>query len=391
MFQEVKKMRVVAEGLGLGLINLGVGQPQGVPLLIAREEAARVIMSDKQVIHEYQDNTTPGFPDFAQRFVQAHCTSDLANSVFNGRIGFGAIPGIKPILINVILACGPSSKKPLNVVTATNPGYPTPATVCGYLESSVINHQPELSPKNDFRFTIDQLEGLPAGSLIMVNYPHNPTGQIMTRDDWHLLCQFCISKNIRLFNDSAYSALSHTVNHSTLADVAVSYPSLSWLEAFSSSKLARNFTGWRIGAVVGSRDFVDDFMTIKGNMDSGIAAPLAFGVMKAFDEGRDDIVLSQKMYQERLGMLVGTLQGNGMEITVHPLAGFFSLWKTPKRAFGIEIISASHFNELMIQPLQGSGIIGVHFPPYIRYAVCADIAPDLDKIRDAFKRAEIEY
>lgn len=389
VFQDVKKMRIVAEGRGLELVNLGVGQPQGVPLSIAREEAAKVIMSNDQVVHEYQDNGTPGFPDFAKRFVQAHCFNNLSD--YSHRLGFCAIPGIKPILIDVILACGPSDDKPLHVVTSTNPGYPTPATVCGYLGSNVINHEPELSPKNGFRFTFDQIGGLPSGSLLMANYPHNPTGQIMSREDWHLLCQFCVAKRIRLFNDSAYSALSHSLNHTTLADVAINYPSLSWLEAFSSSKLARNFTGWRIGAVVGSRDFVDDFIVIKGNMDSGIAAPLAFGVMKAFDEGRVDIVASQRMYQERLEMLIEALQSNGMQLSVYPRAGFFSLWKTPKVAFGIEIISASHFNELMIQPLQGSGIIGVHFPPYIRYAVCSEIAPNLSKIRDAFKFAKVSY
>ena len=40
---------------------------------------------------------------------------------------------------------------------------------------------------------------------------------------------------------------------------------------------------------------------------------------------------------------------------------------------------------------EGSGVIGVHFPPYIRYAVCTDIAPKVEQISAAFERAAVKY
>ena len=39
----------------------------------------------------------------------------------------------------------------------------------------------------------------------MINYPHNPSGQIATEDWLHDLCAYCQQHDIRLFNDAAYA------------------------------------------------------------------------------------------------------------------------------------------------------------------------------------------
>jgi hypothetical protein len=83
------------------------------------------------------------------------------------------------------------------------------------------------------------------------------------------------------------------------------------------------------------------------------------------------------------------LTRHGMRVAVEPDAGFFTLWETPTRAFGVEITSAEQFNFLMIER---TGLIGVHFDPsYIRYAVCADVESLSNAIDDAFKQAEVSY
>ena len=49
---------------------------------------------------------------------------------------------------------------------------------------------------------------------------------------------------------------------------------------------------------------------------------------------------------------------------------------------------AQHFNFTMIEK---TGIVGVHFDPYIRYAVCADVESVADKIDAAFKQTTVSY
>ncbi len=41
--------------------------------------------------------------------------------------------------------------------------------------------------------------------------------------------------------------------------------------------------------------------------------------------------------------------------------------------------------------IQETGVVGVHFPGYLRYAVCADIEAMAQPLSEAFKRAQISY
>jgi aspartate/methionine/tyrosine aminotransferase len=95
------------------------------------------------------------------------------------------------------------------------------------------------------------------------------------------------------------------------------------------------------------------------------------------------------MYAERLDCLQQILTECGMELAVEPQAGFFILCNSPRVAFGQGIADAEAFNDLMISK---TGVVGVPFGSYIRYAVCTtDIAALRDEITAAFSRAKVAY
>ncbi|MBI3290818.1 aminotransferase class I/II-fold pyridoxal phosphate-dependent enzyme [Candidatus Falkowbacteria bacterium] len=383
LFQEIKEVCKKAEAAGQELYRLSIGQPTGPALESARQASSEAVLSDKESMHEYQDNGTPGIPDFARRFIQCHVKSDLAKH--GDEVVCLPIPGIKPMLGLVQLACGPERL----VVDAS--GYPTPGDQAEYLlyPHTIL----PLSKENNFLVNSKWIKTFErsvygfAGMLVMMNYPHNPSGQIMTRIRLEDLCGFCQDYSIRIFNDAAYAILAHSEQHCTLTDVAVYFPDLSWAEAFSASK-AGNFTGWRIGAMAGSPDFIGDIAKIKGNTDSGLAAPLAAGVIHTFENDREGIENVRRTYEFRLGMLIDCLTKHGMKLAVEPGAGFFTLWQTPKHAFSQTIESAEQFNYLMIKK---TGIVGVHFEPYVRYAVCGPIEEWLGHIERSFTEARISY
>lgn len=383
LFQEIKKVCVEAEESGTRLFKLSIGQPTGPALLSARQEASRVIISKEESIHGYQDNGEPGVPGFSKAFVQAHM-KDFDLSSFKD-ISYLPIPGIKPMLGLVIMACGGVGE--LGVNTMTEPGYPVPETWSSYLEH--YHYSCTLNVDNKFLFDPKDEMG-DSDNLFMLNYPHNPSGQIATRKWWEELCSICERKDVRVFNDAAYAMLAHSNDACTLTEVAVNYPDLSWAEAFSASKVIGNGTGWRIGAMCGSPDFIGDIATIKSNTDSGFNAALAHGVYCSIKTDMDSIRAQREKYKERLDILIKILTERGIRLAVEPKAGFFTLWSLPKKAFGEEIQDAKHFNFMMIEK---TGVVGVHFHPYIRYAVVAPIEqPDFTSaIKKAFDEAKVEY
>ena len=72
VLQTIRAKRAEAQGRGVRLIDLSIGEPKGPALLSARQAAAAAVMSDDEAMHAYQYNASPGVPDFAPRFIKAH-------------------------------------------------------------------------------------------------------------------------------------------------------------------------------------------------------------------------------------------------------------------------------------------------------------------------------
>ena len=380
IFMIIRGRRADAEKSGQTLLDLSIGEPKGPALLSARLAARDAVMSEDEAMHAYQYNASAAVPDFPRRFIRAHLKTDLPME----GIDYLPIPGIKPILGLLPIACG-CALETVNVATMTKPGYPIPADQCAY-HVNVGHYALPMNIGNAYRFSIEDIS--PATNLVMTNYPHNPSGQIADVTWWQALCRFCSDNDIRLFNDAAYMALSHSGECSTLSQVAADYPDLYWAEAFTAAKLIGNGTGWHVGAIVGSSDFIGDIKEVKGKTDTGFVAPMAAGVLAALETDQSGIERYRAMYAERLAILCDLMIACGMRLAIEPRAGFFTLWDVPTNAFGQPIKSGEQFNFTMIER---TGVVGVHFGDALRYAVCANISAMADDLRAAFQAADVSY
>lgn len=410
MFQRAKKKRAVAEAAGINVINLSVGDPAGPAPLEACQAAAEAVMSRLQAMHGYQDNGCNPMPDWAQRFVQAHVRTKLSGSCGEAA-DYLPIPGIKPTLSTVIRSCGawlgesrPAKTEYVKIATMTKPGYMTPATQCKMAKNVYHMHLP-MNREKGFLFSPDDIDNTAKsefnnvfgeGDLIMLNLPLNPAGIVGTEEWLLVLCGYCQHRGIRLFNDGAYSKLMYDGRARTLTDVAVQFPGLEWAEAFSASKAGKpgegGMTGWRIGAVVGSKTFVGDIRRINGEDNSGFNAALAIGALHYLENCQDQIEELGKLYQGKLELLMNILTERGMRLAVKPEAGFFALFDCPKRAFGQDIADAEQFNELMTNRTGVNGIAFTEGGNWMRYAVCAaDVNAFADDIRAGFEKAKVAY
>lgn len=379
VFQKIRARRAVAEAKGVRLLDLSIGEPKGPALASARRAAAEAVLSEEEAMHAYQYNASPAVPDFARRFVTAHLPGTPGDDV-----DYLPIPGIKPILGLLPLACG-CAADPLEVLTTTRPGYPIPANWCDYHPNAEHAALP-LDTVGGFRFAPGDVPA--TTGLVMMNYPHNPSGQIATVDWLEALCEHCARHDVRLFNDAAYICLAHDEASVALSQIAPNHPDLSWAEAFTAAKLIGNGTGWHVGALAGSADFIADIAEVKGKTDAGLVAPMAAGVIAALEEDQAGIAHFRDLYRQRLAMLSGLLTACGMRLAIEPRAGFYTLWETPSRAFGRRIENAEDFNLAMIA---STGVVGVNFADWLRYAVCADVEAMTEDLAEAFRAADVGY
>lgn len=70
------------------------------------------------------------------------------------------------------------------------------------------------------------------------------------------------------------------------------------LELNSLSK-SHNMAGWRVGMLCGAKNFIDDVMRFKSNMDSGMFLPLQLAAAKALTLGKEWHDAINKTYHRR--------------------------------------------------------------------------------------------
>ena len=383
LFQRIKRLRSAYEDRSGGpSINLSVGEPDGVPTSLTRSAAAVACLSEERGVHVYQDN---GEPDgFSRSFIGHTVSTDVLD---RDDVATLAIPGIKPMIGLLPLACGANrdDAAPVTVIGATRPGYPVIKTWSEYLGCAYRDWP--LYAEYGFR---PRLEDAPAAgadgaTLVLLNYPNTPTGAVMDADGWRAICAWALESGIRLVNDAAYAGLIHG-EHTALAEVAVEFDGLEWVEFYSASK-SHSATGWRIGAAVGHTDFIADLAMVKGNTDSGFAAPLAVGVMRAVQEDQEGLTAIRDTYRKRVDVLLDLLSPH-LNLATKPEAGFFTFWHAPSRAFGESFETADAYNCAMIDRV---GLVGVPYTgsdgEYIRYAVCFPVE---DEAVQASIRAAVE-
>lgn len=398
LFQNIKaKKRAYEEKHGIGSsINISVWEPDGVPPMRLREILAKVGVQDDNALHNYWDNRSP--ERFCDLMIAHHTGVNVSEYPHLSTL---AIPGIKPMLGLLIAACGPDtpSDLPNRGFIHTTPAYDLISYWSTKMNVSCASWP--LYSAEDFKLNIDNIPktDVPPRMILTVR-PGNPTPVWATREDWETIITWCIHNKVRLVNDGAYAGLVHK-KHVPLSQVAKDYPELEWIELFSVSK-TMSACGWRVGAAVGSKDFIDELASVKGNTDSGANGPALMAIRDYLEEPttKQELTWLQKLYLHRLGILENILLSAGLKSAGGTDGGFFSLWHCPKTLDGVQIHTAEEFNNQMIETY---GIIGVPFSgaaladgtreQFIRYAVCAPLEDETfaQKVRTVFSQISITY
>ncbi len=392
---------------GKKALNLSLGNPDTVPVQAILDLQARFAADPGFEYHTYaEDGSLHGF---AEGMVELHGKIRVED---HKHLRALPIPGIKSAGALMPLACGlhlPDRKRRNSFKIVSNlPAY----DVIGTWGDSFLGTERIAWPlvtEDGMHLNLDRLDaildskGIETVDLVYVIRPGNPAAVGTDAAEWKRVIEWCIKKGARLVNDAAYAGLCTPEQHTPLAMVGKDYKDLEWLEMYSVSK-SYSDPGARLGAVVGSVDFIDDFSMIKGNTDSG---PVP-SVMAAYGEFFQDRAAAKKalddtriLYAKRLEYVIGKLKETGLQQACETSAGFFTLWRVPKKAFGKTVGEPAHeaFNRLVIEE---TGIVGVHFrgpgpdgngEAFIRYAVCDDVlAPEFQKrFEEGLSRMAPEY
>ena len=201
---------------------------------------------------------------------------------------------------------------------------PTPSFVCYAPLVRMAGGVPViLETKFENRFKIDP-EALraaitPRTKMLVLPYPNNPTGAIMTREELSDIAEILRDTNILVLSDEIYAEMTYTGTHCSIASLEGMWERTIIASGFSK---AYAMTGWRMGYICAPAPLTEQMLKIHqyGIMSSPTTAQ--FAAIEALRNGEEDIRMMVDEYNRRRRYIYNGLKSIGIE-SFEPEGAFY--------------------------------------------------------------------
>jgi alanine-synthesizing transaminase len=363
---DAAKARVI--GAGADLIDLGLGNPdRPTPKAILD-----VLHAAADVGRNHRYHPGRGLPElrralagwYARRY---GASFDPESEVV---VTMGAKEGISHLCFALL---GPG-----DVVIAPDPCYPIHAggpQIAG-ADVEPYSARTGLSPAAAVSAAITRVrERGQRPKLVIANYPQNPTGRTISREEMTDLTRVVQRSGALFLHDLAYADLDFQARFApSIFDCGVAREQVLEfaVEVFSMSK-SYNMPGWRLGYMVGNRRMIDALGHMKTYLDYGTFAPLQHAAAWALTHGDHIASELRELYRARAAALVDGLHRAGWSDVAEP-SGTMFVWAelpSPWREKGslaavTDLIERAH---VAASPGVGFGAGG---EGYLRFALIED-------------------
>lgn len=361
VFATVIEAKMAARRAGEDIVDLGMGNPDmGTPRHIVEKllEAA-----SKEVNHRY--SASKGITKLR------HAISGW----YGRRYGVDIDPdteavvtiGAKEGLAHLTLA----TITPGEVVLAPDPTYPI-HSYAAIIAGGDLRSVP-VGPDRDF-FADLQLavrQTWPRPRMLVISFPHNPTGTVVDLDFFEKVVDFCKENKILVIHDLAYADLCYD-GYQAPSMLQVKGAKDIGVEVFSMSK-SYNMAGWRIGYVCGNKEMVSALTRIKSYLDYGAFQPIQIASIIALNEGQECVDEIVSVYKERRDALVGGLDRAGWKVP-SPKGSMFIWAKIPERFSHLDSVE---FSKMLIREAKVAVSPGLGFGAggegYVRMALVENV------------------
>ena len=118
-----------------------------------------------------------------------------------------------------------------------------------------------LQQKNEFKLTAEELEAAitPKTKILVLPYPNNPTGAIMTKEDLEPIAEIVKKYDLYVLSDEIYSELTYKFDHVSIASLPGMKDRTLVINGFSKGFA---MTGWRLGYICGQKNIMEQMIKI---------------------------------------------------------------------------------------------------------------------------------
>ena len=170
----------------------------------------------------------------------------------------------------------------------------------------------ELEEKDNFKLTPEKLlEKITDKTKILVMpFPNNPTGAIMTKEDLAPIVDIIIEKDLFVISDEIYSELTYGTDHVTIAAFPEMKDRTILINGFSKSYA---MTGWRLGYAAAPHRILEQMLKI--HQFAIMCAPTTsqYAAVSALRDGDNDVQMMRESYDQRRRFVLHAFEEMGLD------------------------------------------------------------------------------
>lgn len=289
---------------------------------------------------------------------------------------------------NIIVTCGGSEAINIALRACINPG-----DEVIILEPNYVCYEPDiilaggvaikikLKNENEFRLTPEELEEVITDKtkILLINYPNNPTGAIMTKEDLEKIAEVIKKHDLLVISDEIYSELTYSGNHYSIGALPDMRDRTITINGFSK---AFSMTGWRLGYVMGPKAIMDQMKKIHQFVIMCSPTISQYAGIEALKNGDGDIEKMKKEYDKRRKYLLKEFDRLGLPC-FEPRGAFYIFpdirkYRMTSEEFATDLLEKEH---VVVVPGTAFGDSGEGF-------VRISYAYSLDALKEAVRRIE---
>ncbi|MCI4625385.1 MAG: aminotransferase class I/II-fold pyridoxal phosphate-dependent enzyme [Candidatus Magnetoovum sp. WYHC-5] len=302
VFAVVNQMKIEARQKGEDIIDLGMGNPDlpTPPHIVGKlREASKNSKNHRYSASRGITQLRMAICEWYERRYNVKLDHEK-NSV----VTIGSKEGLSHLILAMI--------EPGDVVLTPSPAYPihpysaiiAGGQVCSIPIGAGIDFFEEM--ERAFR------ETWPRPKLLLINFPHNPTTEVVDISFFEKVVKFAKENDIIVIHDFAYADLVFD-NYKAPSFLQVEGAIDVGVEFFSMTK-SYSMAGWRVGFCCGNSEIVGALTKIKSYLDYGMFQPIQIASIVALRGEQDCVEQIRQAYESRRDVLIDSLNKAGWDV-----------------------------------------------------------------------------
>jgi len=357
VFTIIDGLKIEARRAGVDVIDLGFGNPDIPSPQVTVDKLCEAAQNTRN--HRY--SSSRGIPKlreavaglYERRFgVQLDPEREVISTI-------GAKEGFSHLMW-VLLGPGDAALVP-------SPSYPI--HIWGPLFAGAAAREIPMSSDGNFLERVRESYEYtwPKPRVIVLSFPHNPTGACVDLDFFQAVVDFARERGIIVVHDNAYAELGYDGFRPPSILQAAGAKETA-VELYSMTK-AFSMAGWRIAFLVGNAEVVQALAKLKSYLDYGTFQPIQIATTVTLNEAQDVPQEVLSVYQGRRDALIDGLHRIGWAVP-RPRGTMFAWAPIPEP---YRDLGSVEFASMLVREGEVAVSPGVGFGPggegYVRFAL----------------------